>query len=141
MLLSCIFTGNKSSCVLCSLSSAFYFVGDKIVASRFLNESKSSIRENYRLKFSQDAALNHVREKGKPRCKISYELLKYEDGCDPLLDISSYTRLIQLKDYLGGIHHCATVVVKWVFDSNFPFALPLTKDNFDYRCNNDNEKK
>ena len=56
-----------------------------------------------------------------------------------MLDISPFPALIQLKDFLGGIHHCVAVVGKWIFDSNFTFALPLTKENLEYCCINDNE--
>ena len=47
--------------------------------------------------------------------------------------------MIQLKYYPYGIHYCVTVVDKWIFES-ISFALPFTKENFDYCCNNDNEK-
>ena len=63
--------------------------------------------------------------------------MKEEDGYDPLIDISPYPTLIQLI-FLGGIHHCVTVVGEWIFESNFPFALPLTKYSLDYFCVNDN---
>ena len=46
----------------------------------------------------------------------------------PLLDISPYPTLIQLKYFPGGIHHYVTVVGKCIFDSNFTFALPLNQD-------------
>ena len=58
-----------------------------------------------------------------------------------LLEISPYTTLIQLKDCFGGIHHCVTVVGKWIFDSTLIFSLPLTKDNLEYCWINDNEDK
>ena len=77
-------------------------------------------------------ALDHVREKGKPQCKLLCKLLKEEYVYDTLLSISPHTTLIQLKDFLGGIHHSVTAVGKWIFGSNFPFALPITKDNLDY---------
>ena len=48
--------------------------------------------------------------------------------------------MIQLKYYPYGIHYCVTVVGKWIFES-ICFALPFTKDNFDYCCINDNEIK
>ena len=56
-----------------------------------------------------------VIENGKPRCKISYKLFKEEYGYYPLLDISPFPTSIQLKYFLGGIHHCVTVVGKWIF--------------------------
>ena len=62
---------NKSSCVLCSLSSALFFIGDNISADRFKDEITSSLKANYRLKFAQDMELNCVREKGKPQCRYT----------------------------------------------------------------------
>ena len=52
---------NKSACVLCSVSSEFYFLGDKIIADWFKDEITPSLKSNYWLKLSQDMALNHVR--------------------------------------------------------------------------------
>ena len=85
--------------------------------------------------------MNRVRWKGKPRCKLLQKLWKEQDVYDPFIDIYPYTTLIQLKYFLGGIHHCVTVVSKLVFDSNFPFVIPLTQDDLDYGFINDNEKK
>ena len=58
--------------------------------------------------------------------------MKEEDGYYPLLDIYTYPALVHLKDFLGGIHHCVTVVGKQIFDSNFPFAFTLTQDDMGY---------
>ena len=49
--------------------------------------------------------------------------------------------VIHLKDFLGGIQHFVTVVGKWIFDSNFNFALPLTSNELCYCCTTDNETK
>ena len=49
--------------------------------------------------------------------------------------------MIWLKYFLDGIRHCATIFGKLVFDSNFTFVLPLTSENLDYCCINDNEIK
>ena len=76
--------------------------------------------------------LNHVIEKGKPQLNLSYKVLKEKCGYDPFLGISPYPTLVQLKYFLGGIQHCVTIVGKWIFDSNFTFALPLTQDELDY---------
>ena len=82
--------------------------------------------------------INLVREKIEPWCNISHKALNEEGVYDPLLDISTYPTLIQLKDYLDGVHHCVTFIGKWIFDSNFIFALPLKKENLDYCFINDN---
>ena len=73
------FTRNKS-CVFCSFLSAFYFIFDKIAADHFKYEIKPSLKLNDMLTLSQDVPFNHVREKGKPQCKISYKLWKEEYG-------------------------------------------------------------
>ena len=57
---------NKSACVFYSLSHAFFFIGDKIAAKFLKDKIISSLKANNRLKMSQDAALNRIREKGKP---------------------------------------------------------------------------
>ena len=127
---SCMFyRDNKIACVFCLLSYSFYFIGDKMYADCFLDKTTPSLKANDRLKFYQDVAFNRVEEKGNPRCKISYKILKEEYGHDTLLDIYIYPTLIQLKYYLDGFQHCVTVVGKCIFDSNFIFTLLLTKDN------------
>ena len=85
--------------------------------------------------------MNHIIDKVKPQGKLLYKLFKQQDVYDPLLCISPFPTLIQFKYLIGGIQHCVTVVSKWVFDSNFPFALPLTCVDMDYCFTNDNETK
>ena len=115
--------------MFCLLSSSFYFIGDKIAFDCFKDKIKPSLKSNYRLKFSQDVALDRIVENRKPRWKLLYKVLKEEYEYDPFLDISIYPILMQLKDYFDGIQHCVIVVGKGIFDSNFSFELPLTKDN------------
>ena len=67
--------------------------------------------------------------------------MKEEYGYDNSIDISIYPTLILLKYFLGGIHHCVTVVGEWIFDSNFPFVLLLNQDNLDYFFIHNNETK
>ena len=129
---------NKSACVFCSLSYNFYFIGDKVADGYFKDEIIPSLKASNRLKFAQDVALNRVRDKEKPRCKLLYKVLKEEYGYDTLLDISPYPTMILLKEFLGGIHHFFSVVVKWIFDSKFSLVLLLTQENLDYCCMNDN---
>ena len=64
-------------------------------------------------------ALNHTIEDVKARCKLSHTILKEADGYNNLLDISPYKTLIQLKGFLGGIHHFVTSVGKWILESDF----------------------
>ena len=70
------------------------------------------LKANERLKLSQDVASNHVREKVKPQCKLSYKVFEEKYGYDTLLGISPFPTLIKLTEFLGGIKHCVIVVGK-----------------------------
>ena len=48
-----------------SLSSAFFFGGDKTDTNHFKYAISPPLKENKRLKFDPDVEMNHVREKGK----------------------------------------------------------------------------
>ena len=52
--------------MFCSLSSSFYFIGDKIADDHFKDEIAPSLKANDKLKFAQYLTLNRVRENGKP---------------------------------------------------------------------------
>ena len=85
--------------------------------------------------------MNHLRKKVKPQYKLLYKVFKEQYVYDLLLDISLFLTLIHLKEFLGGIQHCVTVVGKYIFDSNIPSVLPLTCDQRNYCCNSGNETK
>ena len=46
-----------------------------------------------------------------------------------------------MTDYIDVIQKFVTVVGKWVFDRNIPFALPPTRYELYYCCSNDDEIK
>ena len=48
-----VLQGVESDCVFCSLSSVFYFVGDKIASGYFKDEITPYLKANYRLEYSQ----------------------------------------------------------------------------------------
>ena len=75
------------------------------------------------LKSSHYVAINYVREKVKSICKISYTLFKEAFGYDTFNDISPFPTLIQLKDFICGIHHFVTVFGKYILKVIFPFYL------------------
>ena len=66
--------------MFCSLSSVFYFIGDKIDVDHFKDEITPSLEVNDGFNFSQNVAFDHVRDKSKPLYKLSYKVLKEEDG-------------------------------------------------------------
>ena len=58
----------------------------------------------------------------------SYDIL---DLVDTQLVVAS------LRGGDGKEEHCVTIYDKWVFDSNFEFALPLTREALDLCCSSD----
>ena len=54
----------------------FFFVDDKVAADPFKDEIIPLLKENDGLNFAQDVKMNHVREKVKPQCKLSYKLFE-----------------------------------------------------------------
>ena len=124
--------------MFCLLLSEFYSIGDKIAADNFKDEITPSLKKNDRNKLTKYVVMNREIDKGQPRCKISYKVFKGEDWYDPFPDIYPFTILIQLKEFISGIHHCVTVVGNWVFDRDCIFALPLTQYELDYCCINYN---
>ena len=71
-------------------------------SDNFKYEIKPLLKANHILKFAQHMTLNNVIKKRKPLLKLSYNVLKEEDGYDPLLEISPYPTLIHVKDYLDS---------------------------------------
>ena len=58
-----------------------------------------------------------------------------------MIEMSKFTTLIQLTEFLGGIQNFVTVVSKWFFDIKYPFLIPLDRDNLEYCFTNGNETK
>ena len=78
--------------------------------------------------------LNRKRNKGEAR--VHYKLIKYKKIGDYkiLEDISANVTLVQLMDSLGNLNHAISVVVSWIFDSNYERALVLNKASLDVIC-------
>ena len=71
--------------------------------------------------------LNRKRNKGEAR--VHYKQIKYKNMGDYkfLKDISANVTLVQLMDSIGNANHDISVVVSWIFDSNYERALVLNK--------------
>ena len=85
MLLSCIFCSKEILFLKCSFSSEIFFVVDKVAVDCFKDDIILSHKEKYKIKLYQDVTLNHMREKGKPRCKLSYKVFEKQYVHDPFI--------------------------------------------------------
>ena len=46
-----------------------------------------------------------------------------------------------MTNFIGSIQNFDTVVIKWIFDRNIMFVVPLTHDDMDYSCTSDDKTK
>ena len=51
-----------------------------------------------------------------------------------LNNISEHITLVQLRDSLGKFNHDVSVVVYWIFDSNYEKALVQNRESLDIIC-------
>ena len=93
-------------------SSVFFFFGEKVSENCFRDDIISSRQDEDGIKFAQNVALSYVKEKKKPQWNFSKKVFNEKDGYDPFIDISTFPTVIKLEYFLGGIHHCVTVVGK-----------------------------
>ena len=56
----------NNACVLCSLSSVFFYVSDKVSVDQFKYTNARLLQSNEKFKFSQYVETNHVRWNEKP---------------------------------------------------------------------------
>ena len=50
----------------------------------------------------------------------------------------TYPAVCLLPEICHQIYHCIKVCGKWIFDSNFEVAFPLTQDCLNYTCRGNN---
>ena len=60
-----VFKKINSVCIFCSLSSEFFFIGDRVSADQFKYAISPLLKVNESLKFAQYVAMNNLKEKGK----------------------------------------------------------------------------
>ena len=55
-------------------------------------------------------------------------------SCNILTYISSHVTHVQLMDYLVNVNHDISVVMYWIFDSNYERALVINRKSLDIIC-------
>ena len=56
------------------------------------------------------------------------------DYYDILIEMSEHVTLVQLMDSLENVNHAISVVVYWIFDSNYKIELVLNRESLDMIC-------
>ena len=104
-------------------------------------KSLSFIHNKVRMQFCRDILMVHNREKNEIR--IHYHIKEWHTFMtyDIFHNQSNYPTVYLLLDTVRRADHCITVCGKWMFDSNFKLALPLTRVWLNYICSgNDTDK-
>ena len=81
----------------------------------------------------------YLRKNEKPP---GYTFEQYSHSATDMLlcNKTNKVRLVQLQNVNGGISHCVSVVDKWIFDSNFSHALPLSLESLHLCCTDENSQ-
>ena len=74
--------------------------------------------------------------KGEKNLQYNLTIQKKNDDFDILNDISEDVTQVQLMDSLGNVNRAISVVVYWIFYSNYKKSLCLTQELFDIICSN-----
>ena len=122
--------GIQTSCILSSLASALYYMGDVNTSEYIIRRKQLSltfIHDKGRMEFCRDTLTQ----------KIHYQIQKCNTSTttfDILQNHSDYPTVCLLLDMAHRKDHCITVCGKWIFDSKLESALPLTKASLNYIC-------
>ena len=124
------------SCVLKAAASCLFYLGYKRISFTLTNDLHKGHKMEVGFEFFQTMlqpdhlTANEKRElqfmKLKPRYIHSWQIL--EDSKKYIMS------LIGLLSDDGKTDHAVAVAGDWIFDSNFPCALPLTQDSLDKCC-------
>ena len=83
----------------------------------------------------------HHKEKNEKIINYCIEEGRTSMAYDIFWNHSTYPAVCMLLDMWHPNNHCIKVCGKWIFDSNFEVAFPLTQDFLNYTCHgNDTEE-
>ena len=119
----------ERTCLVYSFASALHHVGTKQVASEIYQAAKKIIEKHNTLAKFADVVLSK-------NVHLHFVVL-IANQFNILANKENDLVIASLKGDDGKEDHCVTVFGKWVFDSNFEKALPLTQESLDYCCSSD----
>ena len=151
---------DEQSCCFASLASALAAVHDIKAAKIIMSHLPKSLQVPFgtfktRMDYAKavmtdqvrkpnDPYLNYMRNDSKGRVKHDRSSTQADEikgkPYNPLAKPDMIVTLLQLLDNNGGNSHCVTVVGNWIFDSNFPQALPLSVASLNKCCTDPSNK-
>jgi hypothetical protein len=114
-----------------TLANALHYINDHEGRDKVLDHLQASLNyEEYeKTSKTQLGYAAHVMNK-----EVKGYNIKSYNNFDILLDRSIWPTLCMLKGSETGVYHAVTVVENYIFDSNNPTAIHLTKENLDNLC-------
>ena len=70
----------------------------------------------YRIKFSNEIMIDHVRIKGEHRCRYEIFNVKQDKNFNIFNGISDHVMLVQLIDTAGNVNHVVSITGCWIYD-------------------------
>ena len=128
----------QNACIISSLASALYYMGDVHALEYIIRRKQLSlefIHDKGRMHFLCNTRMGINREKTEP--KIHYQIQEWKKNTttfDILHNHFNCPTVCLLLDMAHQKNHCITVCGKWIFDSNLESALPLTEASLNYIC-------
>jgi hypothetical protein len=124
-------TNNQRTCMVYSMASAVHYAGGKQLASEIRNmATRFEFKVGAFSCFLQFMERKHKSLKATRIKSTNFDLLERREE-------SIILTCIRGAD--GKEDHCIAVYQEWIFDSNFPNALPLSTQSLDLCCSSDDK--
>jgi hypothetical protein len=132
---------NDRTCVLKGAASALFYLGYERLAFYLCNDLGSGMKTDCGFEYFQKSMDPKRLEK---RERKAFQVIKVKKGLtkwDVINDSQKYTMcLLGLQSSDHKTDHAISIAGKWIFDSNFGNALPLTRESLDMCCSSDKRK-
>ena len=119
----------EHTCMVYSFASALHYIGEKQYASEIYKMHKKIVN----CKDAVGRFSDYVRQINE---KFQFYIFKTKEW-NILENAQASLVLVTLGGSNGKQDHCVTLCGKWVFDSNFEYALPLCQESLDLCCSTD----
>ena len=116
---------------------SLYYMGDEYASEYIIGRNQKpplEIQNKGQMQFCRGVLMGHQKEKNEERLNYSIEELHTSMQYDIFRNQYTYPTVCLLLDTWHRTDYFITFCGKWIFDSNFEVAFPLTQDWLNYTC-------
>ena len=124
----------ENSCIFNSLANAMHYINDWRARDMLIASIPSSLSYD---SYKTVAASRKKFAAFVVNVKVTGYITAVMDKFDILQNHSIWPTLCILRGSDNSVNHAITVVDNFIFDSNCPYAMQLTRDNLDWCCCSD----